>query len=215
MVSGISDRGATLTHLDRETRALILLAAAVAVGEESLVEAQCRECVGVGVSAGWVDELLLQSLLMVGWPRTLNATRTWRRVGAPAAVSSEDGTDYSRVGEWRSRGEEVCRTVYGASYERLRQNVRNLHPALDAWMVVEGYGRTLGRTGLDLARRELCVAAQVAVQGAMRQLHSHLKGALHAGAGAAVIAEALDAIRPMLGAEETDLVVSLWKRIGE
>ena len=29
--------------------------------------------------------------------------------------------------------------MYGATYERLRHNIRALHPALDAWMIVEGY----------------------------------------------------------------------------
>jgi 4-carboxymuconolactone decarboxylase len=166
------------------------------------------------VSAGWVDELLLQSLLMVGWPCTLNATRAWRRIGSPQAAPGEDGTDYSRAPEWRARGEAVCRMVYGGSYERLRSNVQQLHPALDAWMIVEGYGRTLGRPGLDLIRRELCVIAQVAVQGASRQLHSHLQGALNAGAAPALITDTLEAVRPLLGAEEEELAMSLWKRIG-
>ena len=55
------------------------------------------------------------------------------------------------------------RQVYGDNYAKLRENVKKLHPALDTWMLVEGYGRTLSRTGLDLARREFCVIAQTAV----------------------------------------------------
>lgn len=202
-----------VTALDDATRALVRLAAAIATGNASLTERTAAECVGVAVPAVWVDELLLQSVLMVGWPRALTAAAIWRRTGPAAAVSEEDGTAYERTAEWRARGEAVCRMVYGPTYEQLRSNVAALHPALEAWMVTEGYGRTIGRPGLDLARRELCVVAQVAVQGAERQLHSHLKGALHAGVSAGVIDAVLDAVAPILGPREAELVRSLWRRI--
>jgi 4-carboxymuconolactone decarboxylase len=100
-------------------------------------------------------------------------------VPAPAADSDAGAIDEA---QWRARGEATCRTIYGANYDQLRNNVRALHPALDQWMVTEGYGRTLSRPGLDLLRRELCTVAQCAVQGAAPQLHSHLRGARHAGA---------------------------------
>jgi 4-carboxymuconolactone decarboxylase len=161
----------------------------------------------------WVDELLLQSLLMVGWPRTLNAAGSWRRLGSSDPAVGEDGTDYARSPEWLARGDAVCHTVYGNSYERLRDNMRALHPAIEAWMVVEGYGKTLGRSGLDLPRRELCVVAQLSVQGAKRQLHAQMRGALNAGAGPGAVTAALEAIRSYLGPRELDLAFSLWRRI--
>ncbi len=202
----------TLSALDEPTRALIALAAAIAAGHEAAVEEHCRTCLAEGAPETWVDELLLQSTLMVGWPRTLVAAAIWRRIAGPAR-SVEDGTDYGRAAEWRARGDAVCRVIYGSNYERLRANIQALHPALDAWMISEGYGRTLGRPGLDLARRELAVVAQVAVQGAERQLHSHLKGALNAGATPEVLAEALDIVKPMLGIPERVVLASLWERI--
>lgn len=202
----------SLERLDSETRALVSLAAAVATGQETGVEAGCRACLEAAVPALWVDELLLQSVLMVGWPRALIALAIWRRVGPPPA-GGEDGTDYGAAPEWQQRGESVCREVYDRNYERLRQNVRALHPSLEAWMITEGYGKVLGRPGLDLARRELCVAVQVAGQGAERQLHSHLRGALNAGAGAKAVSDALEAARPFLGEREASLAQSLWKRI--
>ena len=203
----------SLDRLDGPTRALVALAAAIARGDEALVEERSRECVAQAAPAAWVDELLLQSLLMCGWPRTLNAAMAWRRVGVAVPVPGEDGTDYTRAAEWTARGEAMCRAVYGTNYERLRGNVRALHPALDAWMVTEGYGRTLGRPGLDFARRECCVVAQVAVQGAERQLHSHLLGARRAGASGAALNEVLELVRPLLGAGETDVAERLWAEV--
>jgi 4-carboxymuconolactone decarboxylase len=202
----------SLRVLDDATRALVALAAAIAAGNDPAVEEHGRTCMAEGAPETWIDELLLQSTLMVGWPRTLSAAAVWRAIAGPAC-SLEDGADYTRLAEWRVRGEALCRIVYGANFERLRTNIQGLHPALDAWMVTEGYGRTLSRPGLDLARRELAIVAQVAVQGAERQLRSHLRGALNADVTPAVLEEALDIVRPLLGPRERALLASLWDRM--
>ncbi len=201
----------TLDRFDSETRALVLLAAAIAGGREDELT---RAVAGAAsLDPRWVEELLLQSVLMVGWPRTLIATAAWRRVHPQPVPELEPGADYARHAEWGARGEAVCRQVYGRNYERLRANVRALHPALEGWMITDGYGRTLGRPGLDLARRELCVVAQVAVQEAERQLHAHLRGALHAGASPAVVEAALQAVAPALGPGGRALAGRLWAQV--
>jgi 4-carboxymuconolactone decarboxylase len=102
----------------------------------------------------------------------------------------------SRGEEWRERGEQTCAAVYDGMYEKLRLNVRDLHPALDSWMVVDGYGKVLSRPGLDLPRRELCIVAACAAMGQDRQLHSHLRGALNVGVDPLVLGELLDAVGP-------------------
>lgn len=202
----------SLQKLDAATSALVALATAIALGDEALVEQHCLTCMAEGAPETWVDELLLQSTLMVGWPRALIAAAICRRIAGPAH-SLEDGADFGRISEWQERGEAVCRTIYGANYSRLRSNIQELHPALDAWMVTEGYGRTLGRPGLDLARRELTIVAQVAVQGAERQLHSHLRGALHAGVAFEALDSALAIVRPSLEARAREVLDSVWGRV--
>jgi 4-carboxymuconolactone decarboxylase len=103
------------------------------------------------------------------------------------------------VDEWRARGEVTCAAVYDGMYDKLRVNIRQLHPALDAAMVVEGYGKILGRPGLDLPRRELCIVAACASTNQDRQLHSHLRGALNVGVPADDVREALDVLAPLVG----------------
>ena len=199
--------------LDAATLALVRTAAAVALGDETAIRTTMAEAVRVGTAASWIDELLLQSVLMAGYPRALVGFRIWREVGAPAAPIEDPDSEYTRLDEWITRGESTCRQVYGGNYAGLRRNVRELHPALDRWMLVEGYGRTLGRPGLDLRRRELCTVAQMTVLRAPHQLHSHLRGALHAGATVAEVNAVLGAVRPMLGEEERTEVERLWTRI--
>ena len=203
----------SLQRLDSVTRALLELAAATGLGDAALLDQACRGCLAAGVPAIWVEELLLQSVLTVGWPRALIAFGAWRKAAGPIRDPGEDGSNYGQVTKWETRGKAVCAEVYGKNYERLRENVRALHPALDAWMVTEGYGKTLGRPGLDLARRELGTVVQVAIQGAERQLHSHLRGALNAGASQDAISDTLALVTPHLGEREKAIAGSLWKRV--
>jgi 4-carboxymuconolactone decarboxylase len=201
--------------LDGATRSLVLLAARIAAGTEGEVRSAIAEALAGGAPHVWVEELLLQSYLFAGFPRALNAAREWRRASGRAAPEADDGEDYVDHEEWRVRGERTCAMVYGAMYDRLRVNVRALHPALDTWMVVEGYGKVLSRPGLDLARRELCIVAVCAATEQDRQLHSHLHGAVHAGASPQAVEEVLAIVAPMVSADSNRRYRLLWERVRE
>lgn len=200
-----------LIALDDETAALVHLAALLAGG----TEAQVRDALARAVQAirvEWVEEVILQTYLFAGFPRALNAAREWRRISGRHAPTLDthaiDAADLRK-----QAGEATCSTVYGRFYERLRVNIRELHPALDQWMIEEGYGKVLSRAPLDLARRELCIVAACAIARQDRQLHSHLHGALHAGASAAVVSAALDTVAPLLDADDVARYQGLWKRV--
>ena len=194
--------------LDQPTRALILLSAAIAAGAEGDVRDAFANALGTGVPDEWIEELVLQSYLFSGFPRALNAAREWRRQSPRTAASAESQLDapaaehvddVDQVNEWRVRGEATCAAVYDGMYQKLRLNVRDLHPLLDEWMIVEGYGKVLGRPGLDLPRRELCIVAACAATGQDRQLHSHLRGSLNVGVEPATLRDALHLLAPVLG----------------
>ena len=102
---------------------------------------------------------------------------------------------------WRQQGEATCAIIYGKFYEKLRHNIAALHPALDEWMIVEGYGKILSRPGLDLALRELCVVAACVAAGQDRQLHSHLHGALNTGSTEQELRAVLDALEGVVDPE--------------
>lgn len=189
-------------------RALLRVAAALATRDAGRLRVALEGAAGVADGAH-VDEVLLQSHLFVGFPDALNALAVWREVSgtaAPAALGED-----SR--EWEARGEEVCATVYGGNYAKLRENVRGLHPEFDGWMVTGGYGRVIGRRGLDLRTRELCIAALLAVWNVPRQLHSHLRGSLNAGASVAEVDEAVEIACAELPAGRSEEVRALWAGI--
>ena len=191
---------------------LARLAAIVAVAGEVDIRNAFGEAHG-SIPPDWVEEMILQSYLFAGFPRALNAVREWRRVsGRPAPREDDDATLDSSAG-WVERGEVTCRVVYGEFYEPLRRNIRALHPALDAWMIVEGYGKVLSRPALPLNARELCIVAVCAAARHDRQLHSHLHGALNAGALPAEITATLDAVSDLLDDDDRTRYRLLWKRV--
>ncbi len=184
--------------LDNDVRLLVRLAAATAGADEPTTRRVIEEIVGLA-SAESVDEVILQSYLFAGFPRALNAARMWRAASGVPAPSSDDSASPRHAAEWERDGEATCAIVYGRSYEMLRRNVRELHPALDAWMISDGYGKVLSRPGLDLKTRELCIVAACAAAGQQRQLRSHLHGALNSGATPDEIVATLDALSDLVG----------------
>ncbi len=174
--SSMSD--GTASALDAQTAALVRVAAAVAQGNPPELKARLAAARDARVPGLWIEELLLQSMLVVGYPLALVAFGAWRAVGGPAPVEGDGAEDLAHADweSWTARGAAVCRAVYGRAYHKLLVNLRALHPALEDLVVVDAYGKVIGRPGLDLKRRELCTVATTAVLGTAEQLHSHLRG---------------------------------------
>ena len=206
-----------IVTLDARMAALVRLSARIARGGEEAMRQGCIECVGAGVPVPWVEELLLQSYLFCGFPRTLNATREWRRISGVPAPQPEQAPRSAAAGEeyerWRAQGEATCAIVYGGFYAKLRHNIVALHPELDEWMIVEGYGKILSRPGLALWSRELCIVAACVAASQDRQLHSHLHGSLNAGVSAAVVRQSLAVLQGVVADDDLQRAMLLLDRI--
>lgn len=201
-----------MTSIDEPTRCLVQIAGAIAGGTEQVTRTFMERALGRADTRA-VDEVILQSYLFAGFPRTLNAARIWRNVSGAAAPKSDESAELQSAGDWVKRGEKTCETVYGESYEMLRENIRSLHPALDSWMITDGYGKVLSRPELDLRTRELCIVAACAASGQQRQLHSHLHGALNSGVSPDEVSSTLDALTDLVPAEQLDRYHALLARV--
>lgn len=203
---------ASWSPIDGKVTALVRLAATISAGSEEDVRRACTACVETDVPVAWVEEAILQSYLFAGFPRTLNATREWRRISGVEAPATEElpAPDLER---WRQQGEATCGIVYGKFYEKLRHNIKVLHPALDEWMIVEGYGKILSRPGLELRLRELCIVASCVAAGQERQLHSHLHGALNTESTAAEVGATIDALHGLVPAANLERARLLFARV--
>ena len=190
----------TFPGIGNATRYLVRAAAAIAGADEATVRSVLEEACGK-VQPAEMDEVILQSYLFAGFPRALNAARAWRTVSGMPAPQTDPSAELHQSAEWVERGEATCRIVYGESYDLLRENIRELHPALDAWMITDGYGKVLSRPQLSLRVRELCIVGACAAAGQQRQLHSQLHGALNSGATAEEVSGALDSIEDLVDSE--------------
>src|SRR5437867_3132216 len=163
----MADRRAAV--LDAPTAALVRVAAAVARGKTPELTARLAAARDARVPGLWIEELLLQSMLVVGYPLALVAFGVWRDVGGPVEGDGAEDLAHADWESWTARGAAVCREVYGRAYHKLLVNLRALHPALEDLVLVDAYGKVIGRPGLDLKRRELCTVATTAVLGTAEQ----------------------------------------------
>ena len=80
-------------------------------------------------------------------------------------------------------------------------------------MVGEGYGKVLGRPGLPLADRELCIGALLAVLDVPTQLYSHLRGALNVGATPGEVEHALEVAARVSTPEAALRAQDTWRTV--
>jgi 4-carboxymuconolactone decarboxylase len=193
--------------LDPQTVALVRIATATAQGDEAVLRERMIAARALQVPAAWIEELLLQSFLNVGYPLALVAFAVWRAVAGPPKETGE-AIAHAEWERWLKRGEEACAEVYGRTFHKLLLNLRALHPAIEPLVVVDAYGKILSRPGLDTKRRELCTLAAIAMLRAERQLHAHLRGALNTGS----TREEVDAVLAVIEADlDPDRALRVWE----
>jgi 4-carboxymuconolactone decarboxylase len=204
--------------LDPKTLALVRVAAATATGDETTLRDRMVAARAAKVPPLEVEELLLQSFLNVGYPLALVAFGVWRSVAGPVQESgggegeSIAHPDWER---WTKRGVEACGEVYGRTFHKLMLNLRALHPAIEPLVVVDAYGKILGRPGLDSKKREICTLAAIAMQNAPRQLHAHLRGALNTGSTREEVDEVIAVVEADLSKERALKLWEMWSDVRE
>jgi alkylhydroperoxidase/carboxymuconolactone decarboxylase family protein YurZ len=197
------------TTLDPRTIALVRVATAIAKGGEATLRDRFRAARGAQVPALWIEELLLQSLLNVGYPLALAAWAVWRDI-AGAPMDAGEPIEHKAWLYWAERGPKACGEVYGRTYHKLLVNLRALHPALEPLVVIDAYGKILGRPGLATKLRELCTLAAIAFVDAPKQLHAHFRGALNTGATVEEVDAVLAIAEADLSKERALKVWELW-----
>lgn len=153
----------------------ILSAAAVLRKEKQLRELMlmARE---KNMQPGKIYEALLQLYLFAGFPIALISLRIFSEY-----FNYKSRYEEYNVKSFSTRGIKNCKKVYGRKYEKLISNVNTFSPDLGNWLLVEGYGKTLGRKRISLKERELCIISTLIVMKLEDQLISHLNGAFNCG----------------------------------
>lgn len=181
--------------LEPEYRYLISIHALASLGEESLLESLIHMALDEGINIDSLREILLQTHLFCGFPRTINAFSRLNR-----CLSMRDGKgakkmkyirDESPPQRWRSRGEVLFKRIYLKNHSEVLESLRNFHPELSEWILNDAYGKVLSREVLKPKIRELAAIGTLTVLRVFPQLLSHIKGGLHLGANQDEVKEAI------------------------
>ena len=94
------------------------------------------------------------------------------------------------VNEAFARGDARRRQVLGDDYvERSNQNLDELTKAWRRFATEVSWGQVWTRPGLDLKTRSMCTVAALVAVGDMRELKTHVRGALRLGVTPEELAE--------------------------
>lgn len=201
--------------LDVKAVAWARLAAGIAKGGEALLRKRFAAARGAGIPARWIDELLLQSFLNVGYPLTLAAFGVWREAMPDVAEAGGEALDHAKHNQWKERGAGAAGEVYGRTYQKLLTNLRALHPAVEHLVVTDAYGKILSRPGIDAKWRELATLSAIAMLDAPKQVHAHLRGALNLGWTRDEIDALLALLEHDMDSDHALAVWSLWAEVRE
>ena len=136
-------------------------------------------------------EALLQNYLFAGYASAIISLQILsKHVRFNAKTSNDDMNLY----HFKTRGEKNCKAIYGKKFDKLIANVNSFSPELSEWLVLEGYGKVLGREGLSLKERELCIVSVLTALKFEDQLYSHVNGAFRVGATIGDIEQVIDNI---------------------
>ncbi|MBE0571264.1 MAG: carboxymuconolactone decarboxylase family protein [Ignavibacteriaceae bacterium] len=170
---------------------LPLIAAAAALRKmeilkDLIVQAKARKLPFIKIY-----EALLQNYLFTGYPSALLSLKLLKDLYPNKRIpKAADMNLY----HFRKSGEANCKKVYGNKFEKLISNVRNFSPDMAEWLVLEGYGKVLGRKSLSLKERELCIVATLAALKFEDQLYSHINGAFRAKASIQEIRSVIESL---------------------
>ncbi|MHC5020485.1 MAG: carboxymuconolactone decarboxylase family protein [Planctomycetota bacterium] len=201
-----------------QARGLAVASAIAAQGDEGRLAECCDAWFAAKLDPAVLCEGMFQLYLFCGYPRALNALRVYRQreaatgIGPAAEISGGDDPDRAAA---RARGEAVCAKVYGVRYRALLQRVDALHPVLSKQMVEEGYGRILGRPGMEPVWREIATVGALVPLQVDRQVRAHLRGALNLGASVEDLKQVLADLRAVCPHADVDRATALLQEFDE
>ena len=135
-----------------------------------------------------IYETLLQVYLFNGFPATIESLKLFKEHFHDYEPSKEQ----YNVNLFEKRGIINCKQVYSSNFNKLQQNIGSFSPDLADWMLIEGYGKVMGRSGLPMQTRELLNVAMLSTNFAEHQLYSHIKGSSNTGSDQNTIRQVIE-----------------------
>jgi alkylhydroperoxidase/carboxymuconolactone decarboxylase family protein YurZ len=177
-------------------RRLARLAVLAATGRTADLEGEIRAAAKARVPLRAVRETFLQVCLFAGFPRTVNALDAFERALGRRPPDRPERLPAGERGRrlLERRGRALFGRVYGPDAGVVLEVLGRRHPEFRDCVLVDAYGKVMGRRGLSAAERECLAVALLAALDLPRQQVPHVRGALRCGARPAGVSAALDAV---------------------
>ncbi|MEZ5966049.1 MAG: carboxymuconolactone decarboxylase family protein [Planctomycetota bacterium] len=174
--------------LDPDLRVIVCAQAAACCGdwprfERVLAAARDRGCCRDSVAEG-----LLQGVLFYGFPRSITAFEALNSAW-PSEHPPQGGT--LPEADQPAAGRALFDAIYGKNAVAVADMLARGHGELRAFVLDVAYGRILTRPALPPRTREIVATAVLAAMQQTPQMVAHGRGALHFGATANELREAL------------------------
>lgn len=187
---------------------LPLISASAVLKKESHLKKLFQSALDNKYDSSKIYEALLQTYLFAGFPSALRSIKIFREY-----FTIENSIEKFDSQKFRFRGELNCKKVYGKKFEKLISNINSFSPELSEWLIIEGYGKTLGRKKLSMKEREICIVTILTVLQYEEQLYSHMIGALKTGNSLDEIKESLQNLRLIGEKRKTEYGLRVLKKI--
>ena len=150
---------------------LPLISAAAVLRKEKVLKELLYSAKVNKISSKKVYEALLQTYLFAGFPSALISLKTASGFFPLSNLKLKSVKSFKRIGA------DNCKKIYGNKFDKLIKNVGEFSPELSGWLITDGYGKVMGRKGLSLKEREMCIVAILCATKFESQLYSHINGA--------------------------------------
>jgi alkylhydroperoxidase/carboxymuconolactone decarboxylase family protein YurZ len=203
-----------LSKSDAQFRLISIFSAAIALSRPRMTAAIMIYLKKHGVGKNEIYEAILQSYLMLGFPRAIEAAMIFEKVfGELKSRKRITEISLREAREWFNKGNSLCRRIYGRNFDSLRNRFVRMSPELFRWILIEAYGKVLSRKGMMQIERELAEVAILIVERRERQLVSHILGSLNVGASFKQLRQVNNDILPLSGMKSFRLGEKLISRI--
>ncbi|HRB00115.1 MAG TPA: carboxymuconolactone decarboxylase family protein [Ignavibacteria bacterium] len=156
-----------------------------------------------------IYETILQAHLFCGFPAAIESLK----------IFNEHFSDYKpKISKYNTSlfsiiGIRNCKLIYNNNFKKLISNITELSPDLKEWMLTDGYGKVMGRKGLNLSEREFINVSVLCTRYYENQLHSHIKGCINLGCDPLDIKNILSELTQTAGKQNVIKALKLLKSI--
>lgn len=157
-----------------ETELLALLSASSVLRKKNYFKTILAQLLKNKTASKKIYETILQTYLFAGFPSALVSLKIFHNTVNKQKIYN--GFDLKK---YLNRGKRNCKIIYADKYESLLKNIRSFSPEMAEWLIIEGYGKVLGRKGLSLKEREVCIVSILSAMKFEDQLYSHIIGAVN------------------------------------